>query len=198
MGNTNSVIKFENTELQVMINSNYEVEMDMEELAKAIGFEDQRSIRRLLENSPELKDKEFSYLKKTFKEEGGVLKKREKRIFNEQGIYEVAMLASTERAKKFRRFVREFITKFRRNELIINSGTSLDSLKKLDEIKKIILSNDEALQKVLDFIETAEDKINKLGEMAESIKNLEEDVALIKIELSELTEDYYGSDEDER
>lgn len=195
MEDKNSIVKFEDIELQISINKDYELEMDMEELAKALDFEVKDSFKNILIRHPELKDREFSYLKKVLNNEGGILKKREKRIFTQEGIYEVALLANTERAKKFRKFARHLITKFRRNELVINQNFSIDNSKKLDEIKEIIISNDNELQKILNFIDEAKENFDKLGKMAESIKKLENDVALIKIELNELTEDY-GVDED--
>lgn len=195
MDNKNSIVKFEDIELQISINKDYELEMDMEELSKAIGFKGNETLKKMITRNLSLQDREFSYLKKVLNEEGGVLKKREKRIFTQDGIYEVALLANTERAKKFRKFARHLITNFRRNELVINQSFSIDNSKKLDEIKEIIISNDNELQKILNFIDEAKENFDKLGKMAESIKKLENDVALIKIELNELTEDY-GVDED--
>lgn len=38
MKNKNNLVVFENTELQIMTNNNNEIEMDMVELSKALGF----------------------------------------------------------------------------------------------------------------------------------------------------------------
>ena len=40
MNDKNNLVVFENTELQVMVNNNHEIEMDMVELSKALGFSD--------------------------------------------------------------------------------------------------------------------------------------------------------------
>ena len=106
MNDKNNLVVFENTELQVVVNNNHEIEMDMDELIKALGFENKKTIEKLVENNPELRNKEYSYLKKVLNNEGGILKKREKRVFNQDGIFEVAYLANTERAKQFRRFIK--------------------------------------------------------------------------------------------
>lgn len=70
MDNKNSIVKFEDTELQISINKNFELEMDMEELSKAIGFEDNGSLKKMITRNPSLQDREFSYLKKVLNEEG--------------------------------------------------------------------------------------------------------------------------------
>ena len=58
MNNKNNLVVFENTELQVMVNNNNEIEMDMDELIKALGFENKKTIEKLVENNPELRNKE--------------------------------------------------------------------------------------------------------------------------------------------
>ena len=83
----------------IKIIKNNEIEIEMGELAKAIGYADSKGIITLLDRNPELKNKEFSYLKKVDSIENGVVKKREKRLFTEDGLYEVTMLANTEMLK---------------------------------------------------------------------------------------------------
>ena len=126
MSNKNSLVRFGDTELQLTINNNNEIEMDIEELGKAIDIETKRGIQKIIENNPNLQNKEYSYLKKVLNNEGGILKKREKRIFTEAGIYEVAFLANTEKAKEFRKFIKEFskqmLTKIKKNEMVLSSG----------------------------------------------------------------------------
>jgi len=48
MNNKNNLVVFENTELQVMVNNNNEIEMDMDELAKALGFKDKESFKSII------------------------------------------------------------------------------------------------------------------------------------------------------
>lgn len=45
MNDKNNLVVFENTELQVMVNNNHEIEMDMAELSKALGFSDIRAFK---------------------------------------------------------------------------------------------------------------------------------------------------------
>ena len=42
MNDKNNLVVFENTELQVMVNNNHEIEMDIDELIKALGFESKK------------------------------------------------------------------------------------------------------------------------------------------------------------
>lgn len=195
MDKTNSIVKFGDTELHVSINTDYELEIDWNELIKAIGFESKRGLEKIIENHPELKDKEFSYIKKVMNEEGGILKKREKRIFNEQGIYEVALLANTQRAKEFRRFVRNFMTKFRRNELTISSGNSADNVKRLEQLKEIIVKRDDELEKIIEFIDSAKEGFNRLDKLIQEMASIKETIEAFKAALNELSEDFYGVDE---
>lgn len=195
MDNKNSIVKFEDTELQISINKDYEIEMDMEELSKAIGFEDGRSLRRLLETNKELQGREFSYLKKVLNKEGGILKKREKRIFTQDGIYEVALLANTERAKKFRKFARDLITKFRRNEITITAGVSDSINEKLDKMIGVVKSRDEEITEMLEYLEGAKDKLDKIDEIEKDIKDVKQKIDELIDFVNDLSDEVYGSAE---
>lgn len=195
MDNKNSIVKFEDTELQISINKDYEIEMDMEELSKAIGFEDGRSLRRLLETNKELQGREFSYLKKVLNKEGGILKKREKRIFTQDGIYEVALLANTERAKKFRKFARHLITKFRRNEITITAGVSDSINEKLDKMIGVVKSRDEEITEMLEYLEGAKDKLDKIDEIEKDIKDVKQKIDELIDFVNDLSDEVYGSAE---
>lgn len=54
MNDKNNLVVFENTELQVMVNNNHEIEMDMDELAKALGFKDKDSFKSIILRNLEL------------------------------------------------------------------------------------------------------------------------------------------------
>ena len=97
------IVQFEEQNIQ-LYSQNDELLMTKEELARAIGFNTETSFRNFLADNPELYNEEFSFLRKVKNLEGGIVKNREKRFFNEQGIYEAALLARTEKAKKFRKF----------------------------------------------------------------------------------------------
>lgn len=61
MSNKNSLVKFGETELQLTINPNNEIEMDIEELAKALNFKDKDSFNKsIFLRNPNLQNKEYS------------------------------------------------------------------------------------------------------------------------------------------
>ena len=112
------IVSFEGKNIQ-LYSQNSELIMSMEELSEVIGMGTIESFKSLLNRNPELLSEEFSFLKKVINIENGIPKKREKRFFNEQGIYEVSLLARTEEAKKFRKFARVLITKFHKKRTLI-------------------------------------------------------------------------------
>lgn len=202
MNTKNNLVIFENTELQVMTNNNNEIEMDMDELIKALGFENKKTIEKLVENNPELRNKEYSYLKKVLNNEGGILKKREKRIFNQDGIFEVAYLANTERAKQFRRFIKNFskemITKFKNNQIALNQGvTALPATiePKLDKMMELVTQRDLEIKDIFEFFEKAKEYFEMIGPMQEDIKLIKSKVDEIVGAVNELSDAVYG-DED--
>lgn len=202
MNTKNNLVIFENTELQVMTNNNNEIEMDMDELIKALGFENKKTIEKLVENNPELRNKEYSYLKKVLNNEGGILKKREKRVFNQDGIFEVAYLANTERAKQFRRFIKNFskemITKFKNNQIALNQGvTALPATiePKLDKMMELVTQRDLEIKDIFEFFEKAKEYFEMIGPMQEDIKIIKSKVDEIVGAVNELSDAVYG-DED--
>lgn len=138
-----------------------------------------------LTKNPELCNEEFSFLKKVKNIEGGIVKNREKRFFTEQGIYEAALLARTEKAKKFRKFARFLITKFHKKELMpINSETAIVKMQefdnKLDKIERILLDRQEVFSKINDdtekeisLLERLEVKLRTLDTVDERMKAIE-------------------------
>lgn len=190
MEENKSLITYNGMKLGVTIKNN-EIEIEMGELAKAIGYADYKGIITLLDRNPELKNKEFSYLKKVDSIENGILKKREKRLFTEDGLYEVTMLANTENAKKFRRFVRELMKKYRKNELILRTPTLLPAQQaQLDEMVGIIKSRDGEIGDLLDSFETFQGYLTDIEVIKEDVKllislhdRLVEDVEMLKKEV---------------
>ena len=204
MSEENSLVVFENTELQVMVNNNNELEMDMDELIKALGFERKKTIEKLIENNPELRNKEYSSIKKVVSNEGGILKKREKRVFNQDGIFEVAYLANTERAKQFRRFIKNFskemITKFKNNQIALNQGVpALPATiePKLDEMMELLTKRDIEIKDIFEFFEKAKAYFEMIGPMKEDIKLIKSKVDEIVGAVNELSDEVYGVEEGE-
>ena len=202
MNNKNNLVIFENTELQIMTNNNNEIEMDMDELIKALGFESKKNIEKLIENNPELRNKEYSSLKKVLSNEGGILKKREKRVFNQDGIFEVAYLANTERAKQFRRFIKNFskemITKLKTNQIALNQGVpALPAMiePRLDEMMELLTKRDIEIKDIFEFFEKAKEYFEMIGPMQEDIKLIKSKVDEIVGAVNELSDTVYG-DED--
>ena len=204
MSEENSLVVFENTELQIMVNNNNELEMDMDELIKALGFERKKTIEKLIENNPELRNKEYSSIKKVVSNEGGILKKREKRVFNQDGIFEVAYLANTERAKNFRRFLKNFskemITKFKNNQIALNQGVpALPATiePKLDEMMELLTKRDIEIKDIFEFFEKAKAYFEMIGPMKEDIKLIKSKVDEIVGAVNELSDEVYGVEEGE-
>lgn len=202
MNNKNNLVVFENTELQVMVNNNHEIEMDMDELAKALDFKEKEYLKKLIARNPELQNPEYSSLKKVLSNEGGILKKREKRVFNQDGIFEVAYLANTERAKQFRRFIKNFskemITKFKNNQIALNQGVPALQTKiepKIDQMLELVTQRDDEIADIFDFFEKAKTYFEMIGLMQEDIKLIKSKVDEIVGAVNELSDEVYG-DED--
>lgn len=202
MNNKNNLVVFENTELQVMVNNNNEIEMDMDELAKALGFKDKDSFKSIILRNPELQSPEYSSIKKVSSNEGGILKKREKRVFNQDGIFEVAYLANTERAKQFRRFIKNFskemITKLKTNQIALNHGVPALPMKiepKIDRMLELVTRRDNEIENIFEFFEEAKAYFEMIGVMQEDIKLIKSKVDEIVGAVNELSDVVYG-DED--
>lgn len=191
-----NLIEFNGTQIKVLIKNNT-IEMEMEELAKAIGFSDVTVLKNLIIKNPELKNTEFSSLKKIDSIENGIKKKREKRVFTEDGLYEVSMLANTEISKKFRRRIREIMKQLRTGNLILQTPGIQKQQLQLDEMIDLIKSRDEEIKSFL--------------EMFEQVKNSMEDIKLIKTNMdiiiksqdemaeaiNSLIDEVYGKDDEE-
>lgn len=195
MEENKSLITYNGMQLGVAIKNN-EIEIEMGELAKAIGYADSKGIITLLDRNPELKNKEFSYLKKVDSIENGVVKKREKRLFTEDGLYEVTMLANTENAKKFRRFVRELMKKYRKNELILRTPTLLPAQQaQLDEMVRLIKARDGEIGDLLDSFEAFQTYLTDIEVIKDDVKLLIELHDKLVKEVKELKKEVFGTDE---
>lgn len=195
MEENKSLITYNGMQLGVTIKNN-EIEIEMDVLAKAIGYADESSIRQIITRNPELKNKEFSYLKKVDSIENGVVKKREKRLFTEDGLYEVTMLANTENAKKFRRFVRELMKKYRKNELILRTSTLLPAQQaQLDEMVRLIKARDGEIGDLLDSFEAFQTYLTDIEVIKGDVKLLIELHDKLVKEVKELKKEVFGTDE---
>ena len=202
MNDKNNLVVFENTELQVMVNNNHEIEMDMVELSKALGFSDIRAFKTFLSNNSELQNIEYSSIKKVLSNEGGVLKKRDKRVFNQDGIFEVAYLANTQRAKEFRKFIKTFskemITRIKSNQIALNHGVPALQTKiepKIDQMLELVTQRDDEIANIFEFFEKAKTYFEMIGVMQEDIKLIKSKMDEIVDAVNELSDEVYG-DED--
>ena len=195
MEENKSLITYNGMQLGVTIKNN-EIEIEMGELTKAIGYTDVRGLKKLLDTNPELKNKEFSYLRKVDSIENGVVKKREKRLFTEDGLYEVTMLANTENAKKFRRFVRELMKKYRKNELILRTPTLLPAQQaQLDEMVRLIKARDGEIGDLLDSFEAFQTYLTDIEVIKDDVKLLIDLHDKLVKEVKELKKEVFGTDE---
>ena len=202
MNDKNNLVVFENTELQVMVNNNHEIEMDMAELSKALGFSDIRAFKTFLSNNSELQNIEYSSVKKVLSNEGGVLKKRDKRIFNQYGIFEAAYLANTQRAKEFRRFIKAFskemITRIKNNQIALNQGVPALQTKiepKIDQMLELVTQRDDEIANIFEFFEKAKEYFEMIVVMQKDIKLIKSKMDEIVDAVNELSDEVYG-DED--
>ena len=202
MNDKNNLVVFENTELQVMVNNNHEIEMDIDELIKALGFESKKSIEHLIVRNPELQSPEFSKIKKVLSNEGGVLKKRDKRVFNQDGIFEISYLANTNRAKEFRKFIKTFskemITRIKNNQIALNQEVPALQTRiepKIDQMLELITQRDDEIANIFEFFEKAKTYFEMIGVMQEDIKLIKSKMDEIVDAVNELSDEVYG-DED--
>ena len=191
-----SLIEFEGTSISVSLNNN-EIEIEMGELAKALQYENDSSIRQIITRNKELLDKKFSYLKKVDSIENGVKKKREKRIFTEDGLYEVTMLANTEVSKKFRRRIRELIKAIRKKDLVLQAPVTSKQQLQLDEMVELVKSRDQQIEELFGMIEEIKDTVEDI----KLIKSNMEIIIQAQDEMGEaintLIDEVYGKEDEE-
>lgn len=105
---------FQGVECDFWKNENNEVHMTSEQLGCVLGYNNpQKSISKLVERNEYLRNSNFSTIVKMTTPSG----KQDTRFFTEDGIYEVAFLSKTEKAKQFRTWVREILKGIRKGEL---------------------------------------------------------------------------------
>lgn len=104
--------KFNGIECDIYSNEK-EMFMTAEQLGNCLGYQYAReSINKIVNRNKYLEQQEFSSEVKMTSEAGI----RNTRVFTEDGIYEVTMLAKTEKAKEFRAFIRKLLKSLRKGE----------------------------------------------------------------------------------
>ena len=103
---------FGNTQCDFYSKSN-EVYMTISQLAECLGYASKSGIENIISRNEYLKKKEFSTTHNLWVVEGDRTVVRERCLFTEDGIYEVTMLAKTEKAREFRAWVRGVLKSLR-------------------------------------------------------------------------------------
>lgn len=120
---------FEGKEVEVYQLEDGSPVMIVDDLAKALGYADKSGIEKMVERNEYLKSIEFSTTDKMTVVEGGRNVTRERRIFNEDGIYEITMLSKKPKAREFRAFVRSLLKKLRKGDYqVVQPNTEYDKI----------------------------------------------------------------------
>ena len=134
---------FQDIECDFWKNENNDIFMTSEQLGMVLGFSDpSKGVSNLINRKLKSGESPNEYLKT--KEFSSPLAMRtpsgmqETRVFNEDGIYEVAFLAKTEKAKEFRSWVRKILKGLRKGELELLR-------KQIEEDKPKLLFYDQAM-----------------------------------------------------
>lgn len=110
--------------------------MTAKQLGTCLGYQFAReSINKLVSKNEYLKEKEFSVEVKLTSTDGKVY---DTRVFTEDGIYEVAMLAKTERALVFKTFIRKVLKDLRRNGIVMTNDMLELTLQNPEYVMKLI------------------------------------------------------------
>lgn len=122
--------KFGEVECDIYSNEK-EMFMTSTQLGECLGYSNPRiAISNIVDRNKYLKNNEFSGVINLSTPSG----KQETRVFTEDGIYEVTMLAKTEKAKEFRAFIRKLLKSLRKGEAKIikpsNEQLELINIKK--------------------------------------------------------------------
>lgn len=108
--------KFGEVECDIYSNEK-EMFMTIRQLSECLGYKEKDGIKKIVRRNEYLKEKEFSQVVTiNFGEGGQIDTTQETRVFTEDGIYEVTMLAKTEKAKEFRAFIRKLLKSLRNGE----------------------------------------------------------------------------------
>ena len=135
--------------------------MTSEQLGQVLEYADpQKGISTLVSRNKYLENEEFSSFL-NLRGEAGI---RETRVFTEDGIYEVTMLAKTEKAKEFRAWVRKVLKGLRSGQLQIIQAPK-------DQLEVAAIMIDE-LRRQRDLAAQHEARINQIEHQVETVKNV--------------------------
>jgi len=186
-----AVAQFETKEFNLFKEAG-EIVMSFEQLSEMLGYKELKYLRDLVENNPELNDKEFSILKKTKDTKSG--KERELRFFTEDGIYEVCFLSRMPKARLFKKHVRELLKRIRNGELETIKPMALVEWQKIAD--KMIAQMTERnvdleemgknLDIIINLIPTFEEKIQQIDQMRKDISTLKVGMTTLEMKMNDL------------
>ena len=99
--------------------------MTAKQLSDCLGYADISRLSKIIKQNEYLKSKEFSVVAKMASTDG---KKYDTRVFTEDGIYEITMLAKTEKAKEFRGWIRKVLKSLRSGKAKLVSMTDFQRM----------------------------------------------------------------------
>lgn len=109
---------FGEVQTDIYENDNQEMFMTARQLGECLGYNNPTiAINQLINRYAHLKGTEYSTLCTVHSVEGNRTVKREMRVFNEDGIYEVIFLSDTEKALEFHHWVRRLLKSLRRGDV---------------------------------------------------------------------------------
>lgn len=118
--------KFGDVEYNIYSDSK-EMYMTISQLAVCLGYSSKDSIKSLLSRNEYLKQEEFSKVVSICNPLDNSKIGQETRVFTEDGIYEVTMLAKTEVAKEFRARVRKVLKALRSGEITAKPSKAVET-----------------------------------------------------------------------
>lgn len=113
---------FGEVQTDIYENEYHEMFMTARQLGECLGYASKSGIDVLISRNPYLKKSEFSGTYDLLVPQGNKTSLQLTRVFNEDGIYEVTMIANTEKAKEFRCWVRRLLKALRRGDLTLTSN----------------------------------------------------------------------------
>lgn len=122
-------------------NENNGVFMTIDQLAQALEYADKNGVEQIISRNGYLKEMEFSTTHRLSVLEGGREVSRERRIFTEDGIYEVTMLSNQPKAKEFRSWVRAILKSLRKGETILVQPQTEDAKLQIQRMRAEAMLN---------------------------------------------------------
>lgn len=116
---------FNDVQADIYGNDNGDMFMTARQLGECLEYANpMKAINNLIERNPYLKGESFSTILKLRTVEGNRTLERQTRVFNEDGIYEIAFLSNTDKALEFRCWVRSLLKALRTGAMTLVSQTA--------------------------------------------------------------------------